>query len=190
MRIAIDIDDTIAQTTNYLMPFALSFNTDVLHKDNNIDEKLDFPRCFNWSTEELGMFLKNVFEKEVLNIPIFNDADKYINLLRKDGHKVIIVSSRNDYQLSNPFKLSEQWLNMNNIKYDKLYTGVKYKDPVIKKEKIDIMIDDSVGQCTFILEHNEINVIMFAKSSNEIDNDEIKRIESWEKIYTYITNLK
>ena len=113
MTIAIDIDDTIAQTTNHLMPLALKFNSEVLHKENDIDETVDFPRCFNWTSEELGLFLKNVFEKEVLNIPIFNKANEYINLLRQDGHKIIIVSSRNEHQLSNPYDISKQWLNNN-----------------------------------------------------------------------------
>ena len=39
MKIGVDIDDTLAQTTNYLMPLAIKFDKDILHKNGIVDSK-------------------------------------------------------------------------------------------------------------------------------------------------------
>ncbi|MBQ9834518.1 MAG: hypothetical protein IJO33_04935 [Bacilli bacterium] len=57
MNIGIDIDDTLAQTTNYLMPLAIKFDKNVLHKNGIVDCTKDLPRCFDWNSEE---FLKEL----------------------------------------------------------------------------------------------------------------------------------
>ena len=176
MKIAIDIDDTIAETTNYLMPLALKFNKEVLNKDNNIDNFFTFPKCFKWTEEELKKFCNEVFEKEVMNIPIIEDSNKYINLL-KDSNEIIIASSRNETQLSKPYEFTKNWLEKNNFKFNKLYVGIKYKDEIIKKENIDVFIDNSIGQCTYIKDHNNINVILFDKK------------KTWKEVYEYINTL-
>ena len=124
MKIGIDIDDTLAQTSNYLMSFAIKFDKDVLHKNGIIDNTKDLPRCFDWTNDELSLFFKTVFEKEVLNIPPMDDARNIINKLKDEGHSIVIISSRNNSQLSLPFELTQKWLNVNGIEVDKLIVNV------------------------------------------------------------------
>ena len=65
----------------------------------------------------------------------------------------------------------------------------RYKGPVVEENKIDLFIDDSIGQCTFIADNNKIPVIMFGKSSNNIEYKGLVRLNSWLEIYNYIKNL-
>lgn len=190
MKIGIDIDDTLAQTTNYLMPLAIRFDKDVLHKNGIIDSTKDLPRCFDWNNDELCLFFETVFENEVLNIPPMDKAKKVIKKLREDGNHIVIISSRNTIQLSNPYDITQKWLSINEIEFDKLVVNAKYKGPVVEEEKVDLLIDDSVGQCTFIADNNKIPVILYAKNTNQIGYQGITRLDNWEQIYNYILNLK
>ena len=190
MKIGIDIDDTLAQTTNYLMPLAIKFDKNVLHKNGIVDCTKDLPRCFDWNSEELCLFFTMVFEKEVLNIPPMDKAKKVIKKLREDGNRIIIISSRNNIQLSNPYDITKKWLSINDIEFDKLIVNAKYKGSVVEEEKIDLLIDDSVGQCTFIADNNKIPVVLYAKNTNQIKHQGITRLDNWEQIFNYILNLK
>ena len=93
-------------------------------------------------------------------------------------------------QLSNPYDITQNWLSINGIEFDKLIVNAKYKGPFVEEEKIDLLIDDSVGQCTFIADNNKIPVILYAKNTNQIKHQRITRLDNWEQIYNYILNLK
>ena len=190
MKIGVDIDDTMAQTTNYLMPLAIKFDKDVLHKNGIVDSTKDLPRCFDWNNDELCLFFRTVFENEVLNIPPMDEVKKVIKKLREDGNHIIIISSRNNIQLSNPYDITQKWLSINGIEIDKLIVNAKYKGPVVEEEKIDLLIDDSIGQCTFIADNNKIPVVLYAKKTNQIEYQGITRLENWDQIYNYIFELK
>ena len=65
MRIAIDIDDTIANTTNYLMPITLKYDELELSGKGIVDSTKDMPRCFAWTDDELKRFFNDIFSKQV-----------------------------------------------------------------------------------------------------------------------------
>jgi len=190
MKIGVDIDDTLAQTTNYLMPLAIKFDKDILHKNGIVDSIKDLPRCFDWNNDELRLFFRTVFENEVLNIPPMDEVKKVIKKLKEDGNHIIIINLRNNIQLSNPYDITQKWLSINEIEFDKLIVNSKYKGPVVEEEKIDLLIDDSVGQCTFIADNNKIPVVLYAKNTNQIKYQGITRLDNWEQIFNYILNLK
>lgn len=189
MRIGIDIDDTLAQTTNYLMPFALKYDKEVLNKNGIVNPELDLPRCFDWTKEELSYFLRNIFEKEILNIPVMENAKQEIIKLRNAGNDIIIISSRNKFQLSKPYLLTKKWLEINDIVVDKLIVEAKYKGPIIEEEGIDLLIDDSVGQCEFVADNNKIPVILFPKETNNVEHNGVIRLNGWDEINDCVATL-
>ena len=188
MKIGIDIDDTIADTTNYLIPKAIEYDKKILKRNGLFNHNEDFPKCFGWNNEELKQFLDDVFDKEVMNLPIKTNVCDILKKLKNEGNEIIIISSRNSFQMTDPYETTLKWLNMNNIAFDKLIVDAKYKGPIIDKEKINIFIDDSVGQCTFIVDNYTIKVIMIAKASNNIKYPNIVRLQNWDEIYNYINN--
>ena len=189
MRIAIDLDDTIANTTNYLMPITLKYDELELSGKGIVDSTKDMPRCFAWTDDELKRFFNDIFSKQVSYFPVMDNAKEILEKLKDDGNEIFIVSSRNEKMMKEPYETTKKWLDGNDISYDELLTNIRYKGPVVEEKKIDLFIDDSIGQCTFIADNNKIPVIMFGKSSNNIEYNGIVRLNSWLEIYNYIKNL-
>ena len=80
-KIAIDIDNTICNTSTFFGVMAEDYDRNVLHKNNVIHYDKVIPRSDDWSKEELSYFIENYFNKESINIPIREDAVIYINKL-------------------------------------------------------------------------------------------------------------
>ena len=69
-KIAIDIDNTICNTSEFFGTFALEYDRNVLHKNSVINLNKVVPRSDEWTKEELSYFVENYFNKESLNIPV------------------------------------------------------------------------------------------------------------------------
>ena len=184
--IAIDIDDTVCDTSNYLMKYAIEFDRE--HNGKGIvNPNINLPRCFNWSAEQTKEFLDTIFDKYVDEVPPVLNAVECINSLKAAGHKIIFVSSRSDNQMKNPYERTLAWLKKNNFQFDKLIVKAKYKGPVIEEEGANVFIDDSVGQTTYVSDYYDINVILFS-NTKEIYNN-IVVINTWNKILEHISGM-
>ena len=117
--------------------------------------------------------------------PRFN-AVETINRLRKEGHKIIIITARDSEFHDDPYFLSKNWLNKNNIKYDKLIVNAREKGTVCKNENIDLFIDDQLNNCLDVLKEG-IKVIRI--SNENCTNKDIVDLNNWTKIYEYIGEL-
>ena len=185
-KIAIDIDDTVADTTNFLMNYAIEFDKKYVNGEGVVDNSKDITRCFNWSGENTKLFFDIIFDKYVDDIiPIKKSVD-VINDLESAGYKIIFVSSRNESQMRNPYERTLDWLTKNNFQFDKLIVKVRYKGPILAEEGADFFIDDSIGQTSFVSDNYNINVILFSKKNIQYNN--INVINDWNEIYNYIIN--
>lgn len=97
--------------------------------------------------------------------PRFN-AVEAINRLRKEG---IIITTRDSEFHDDLYLLSKNWLDKNNIEYDKLIVNAREKGTVCKNENIDLFIDDQLNNCLDVLKEG-IKVI---RISNENCNNNI-----------------
>ncbi len=190
MNIGVDIDDTLSKTTDYLYDKAIAFSRNALHREPVINREEKFPRCLGWSREEVMKFFNEVFEKEVLNIPPLEEAREYLKKLKEEGYKIFIITARDSFHLTDPYEKSLKWLEKNDIPFDKLIVGSKYKSEVCQKERIDIMIDDSFHQCSYIADHLKIKVFMMASFNNNVAYKGITRVHDWQEIYHLITQNK
>ncbi len=187
MNIGIDIDDTLADTSGYLIDKALNFSRDVLHKEPIINKHYGFPKCLGWNDEEEKLFCHQILDNEILNIPVMPKAKYYLEKLKGLGYKLILITARDTNHLTDPYKKCEQWLEKNEIPYDKLIVNAKYKGPICEQEQINIFIDDSFHQCRFVSSHFKIKVLMMATANNNIVSKDIIRVNDWEEIYKTIT---
>lgn len=80
MKIGIDIDDTMADTFDYLMPYiAEFFNVDIKYlKDNNISYS-NLPK--EMKERELE-FAKKYYDRVIPNTPFKSKVAEYINKIR------------------------------------------------------------------------------------------------------------
>ena len=93
-KIAIDIDNTICNTSEYFRPFAEEYNDKVVNRNCAINYKRVLPRSEEWTEDELNYFLENIFYKEVINIPLKDNVSLYINKLRDMGYEIIFITNR------------------------------------------------------------------------------------------------
>ena len=174
MRIGIDIDDTLTNVKDKLIEagekYAKSLGKDI-KVDKSFEDKNNngnkWQEMFQFSYEELKYFLKDIQES------ITNKAKPREN----------VVEFHND-----PYKYSKDWLDKNNIYYDKLIVNARDKKIACIEEKIDLFIDDSESNCLNVKKAG----IKTIRVCNEIENSNSNLIcfNSWNDIYSYIQTIK
>lgn len=182
MKIGIDIDDTMADTFDYLMPYiAEFFNIDIKYlKDNNISYS-NLPK--EMKERELE-FAKKYYDKVIASTPFKPKVAEYIDKIKELGHEIIVITARNKTLYTDEYKTTIEELKNNNIHYDKLICDFD-KAKVCKNENIDLFIDDSIANCNKVNKLG-IKTILFNSKSNINDKINLYRIDSWKDIYKYI----
>jgi len=191
MRIGIDIDNVISNFNEELLDEYIKYDKQ-LRNSGIINEKADYIRkgMFDWSETEEQYFYKSNIERIAKNLKVKDGAKEYIDKLREDGHYVCIITGRDNGEYKEPYNMTKEWLDNNSIKYDKLILTNAYN----KKEKatkclennIDIMFDDSVGNCKSCIDNNIKTFLMDTPYNRFTD---IPRVNSWEEFYEVISNM-
>jgi len=124
----------------------------------------------------------------------FRDVKKYFNLLKKEGHKLYIVTSRYFAGQDNELGLKMRKLiekSLYGLNYDKIFytseSGGKLK--VCQDNGIELLIDDSSWNIQDLSPY--IKCILFGTKYNKwVKMDNVYRCENWKEIYKYINKLK
>ena len=185
MKIAIDIDNTICNTSNFYGPLAKQYDREVLHKNSNIDYDKILPRSPEWTQQELSYFVESIFNKESINIPIKEDASLYINKLKELGYIITFITYRGMKDDDFTDLIIPEYLKKNNIPYDNIIT--KTKDKYKYLDDCDYFIDDGITNCEEAIKYSNSKVIMMSSNTNkEYYNDKIIKVNNWQEIYEYI----
>lgn len=184
MKIGIDIDDTMADTFDYLMPYiAEFFNIDIKYlKDNNISYS-NLPE--EMKERELE-FAKKYYDKIIPDTPFKAKVTEYIDKIKALGHEIIVITARDKTLYTDEYKTTIEELQNNNIHYDKLICNFD-KAKICKTEKIDLLIDDSITNCNKVNELG-IEVILFSSKANVNDKTSLYRVNNWKDVYEKIKN--
>ena len=185
MKIGIDIDDTMADTYEYLIPYiAEFFEVDIKYLKNNNISYCTLPK--DMKKRELE-FAKKYYDKVIPNTPFKPKVAEYIGKIKELGHEIIVITARDKTHYTDEYKTTIEELNNNNIKYDKLVCNFD-KKTVCQNEKIDVFIDDSIVNCNKVKELG-IKVILFNSTSNINEISNLDRVGNWKDIYTKIKEL-
>lgn len=186
MNIGIDIDDTISETFETLLPYAQKYTIEELGKEAKVDLNQDFlnhfyiERMFNWNKEEAMNFWIRYYEEILRQVNIKKFASDVINKLKDNGNKIYLITARWAMENNNVEEITKRWLENNKVVYDKMFLGANDKVNLIKDNKIDIFIDDSYQNCKDVSEKTDAKVYMMNSRVNEnfkIEN--VKRVYSW-----------
>lgn len=184
MNIGIDIDDTINTLHDILLVKGIEFN-----KKENIDYKIrdnewDWYKAFGWNDVMVKKFLKENIEYACTNAEIKKNAAEIINKLHKEGHRIVIITSRSNEHCENPYKISEDWLKSKNVSFDKLIVNSNDKAKVCIENNIDVFIDDHVDFCEGVSK-TKTKVLMFNSPYNQ-NETKYKRVMNWDEVYNII----
>lgn len=190
MKIGIDVDNTITNTLPILKAYCRVYNEEVIKRNLEMNEKgYTTTTLYNWTPEENFIFCKKYIEEIVLRADIKDNAQKIIEQIKNDGNEIHIITARNTPYFEDPYKTTKEFLDANNIVYDKIVVNCTDKYTYCLENNIDIMLDDEPKHINSI--SKMIPVIAFEGMQNEdCQGKNIIKVNTWEQVYKEYQKLK
>lgn len=168
MKIGIDIDDTITNTTEKIYECMKSLEIPV-------DTSLDYSNFTISEFDKYKEILRKYIEPVFSSLTVKDGCVDTIKKLKEDGNTIYIITARSNRYSDNIYDLTVDYLNKNGIIYDKLLFGYENKKDICIEEGIDYMIDDNVSIYDSLID-TSIKPILFGKGDNRT------RIDSWSEV--------
>ena len=195
MIIGCDIDYTITDYDDEIVVLAKNYieNKGLNRRFVNPDGRIDL-NYYGMSNGEWWDFYDTFGPELLSNARPKKDCKKYIDLLRKNGDKIIFLSARGESHMpnTNPYVLTYNWLKKQGIGYDKLICRDSNKLESAIANNFDLFIDDSIAVCQRLSSAN-IPTILFTTEINKDIKDlpnNCARANSWDEVYKIVSNLK
>lgn len=192
MNIGIDIDDTIAKTSDIIDFYAEKYTTEILKRpfklyDIDIIDPMWAKYLYNWSSEEDSKFFDLYYESCMSEVLPKEDASTIINKLSKNNN-IFIITARWDRKNHIIYQITKNWLKENNIYYDNLFINHTDKRNIVKENNIDLFIDDNLKTCEDIASLGVKVFMMNSRLNQTLISNKCERVYSWDEIYTKIKN--
>ena len=194
MNIGIDIDDTIAETFETLLPYSQKYTIEDLKREPTLKLADNYTNHFyivhinGWNEQEAINFWNKYYSEILKKLNIKTFAKEIIKRLREEGHKVYFITARWDMPGDNVEEITKNWLKENTVEYDELIINASDKLQIVKEKNIDIFIDDSFKNCKDIADNTSVITYMMNSNANgSIEDEKIRRVFSWPEIYDLIS---
>lgn len=182
MKIAIDIDDTLTNTKDNQIILWKEY----INKNPNPNYNEELPHNIN--EFDAGPYIDKFWELYRYKISFEStykqDTSTIIDKLKKDGHKLCIVTSRPESGYDNLKDCIIKSLRENNIIIDELHTDARDKGLYCKKHNFDLLIDDNIKQIESAKSHG-LQAILFNKN----DSYNGLQTNTWKELYNMIKEL-
>ena len=182
MRIGIDIDDTITDSWECLIPY--------YSKLFGITEEEAYRNGPYYSCIKDMMTIDEYFD---MIVPIYDTVIPQVHLkpkvketidkLYEKGNTVYFITARGKGHTS-PYEVSKEFLDKHQIKYEDIIIDCTNKADKCQELNIDLFIDDSYRHCKATSEKG-INVLMPLTYYNE-KYKEFPHFDDWEAVYDYV----
>lgn len=183
MVIGVDLDDTMTNSSDVFLKYAMQYNYEKKIDFIIQNDILDQTKAFGWNKENMKEFRKNYLKKILDEAEANIDCVKVINKIHDRGDEVIIITARSEMELEGVTELTKRWLTKNNVKYDKLIMNSKYKEEDCEKNNVSIFIDDNVLNCEKVYKKLEIPTFIFTTRYNKNEKgDGLYRILDWKEL--------
>ena len=164
MRIAIDFDDTIVDTTKKVREYLNRYN---LEEFEDIEEKTKF-------------YIKHI-DDITKDLELKPYAKEVLNELSKNN-ELYIITARSDYYSKNVKLLTKEFIKNNNLPIKDIYFDCFEEGKAIMCDKlnIDLFIDDYINNCLEV-KNRGIKVLLFNNEYEGLDN-----VNSWLDVLKYV----
>lgn len=186
MNIAIDIDDTLTESFDYFLPFVAEYfgaDADALRARHISYGNL--PAA--WKQDEIA-FARAYYDRLSAQTPFKPDAARGVAQLRALGHRIVIITGRNDALYSDPYKTTREELANGGIVYDKLICTLD-KASACAAEAIDVLIDDLPANCQSVAARG-IPALLFSSKANQDEQTEQLRVENWTEALAAVAQIE
>lgn len=183
MVIGVDLDDTITNSSEIFIKYAIKYNKEKSIKYKVDTSKLNQTEAFGWDDNDKKNFYSK-YLKKILTETIPNENAK--NTLRKihnNGNKIVIITARSKREIKDMEKLTKLWLDNHKIKYDKLLIDCKDKGQTCLDNKVSVFVDDNINNCVDVYKKLKIPVFLYETRYNKNEEvDGIFRVSNWNDI--------
>lgn len=188
MNIGIDVDNTITDTLPVLKKYCKEYNDKVIKRNLSMNEEgFAVANLYEWTEEEKKEFLVKYIDEVREQAKIKQNAQKIIRKLKQEGNTIYIITARKQIKDRNPYEITQNFLQKNNIQYDKLVIQ-KDKKQFCIDNNIEILIDDEPQNINSVSE--VIPVIVFEAIHNKkCSGSNIVKVNTWDEVYNVIKNM-
>ena len=185
MRIGIDIDDVVTDTSEIIEMFVKADNNS--HK---LQKHIKTIMKGNPSEPEVVSFCKRIYLEAFRKAKAKDNVSEVIKKLLDKGNEIFFITARGenlDY-FKDSEKVTKEFLKQNNIKYTKIIFNAIDKTQLCLDNHIDLIIDDSVEQCEDTRKAG-IRSIVFTSKVNRDTPTTIERVSNWLELEEKIMEL-
>ena len=186
MKIGIDIDNVISNSNEYWFLKAKEFKKLKGHTLVIKENATSIADKFGFDKQMYHEYCSHYVRDVNMNVAIKNKAREIIDKLHVDGHKIILITQRNNSHYSDCEEVTKSWLKKHSVYYDSIYFGCEDKGIVARKEILDLFVDDLPRNCENVSKVG-IKVIMFDTPFNK-SCSLYERVSSWEELYKKIND--
>lgn len=192
MRIGIDIDGCLADIARFMIDYGTKFRYENNIKTQVNEAEYDEDKALGLTPNQTEMFWNEYLGLYATKYPARDFASEIIKKLRSEGHKIYIVTARDEEGLppetyGTMQSMVKVWLSDNDIEYDELIFTKGSKLSYCLDNNIDVMVEDSPYNVKDISQ--KIPVLCFDNPYNkQLDGDKITRVYSWYEVLEKIEN--
>ena len=191
MNIGIDIDGVLSDNHNFCLEYGSKYCNEIgKYKIEDINSE-DTTEIFKWG-EDVAHDFWNKYRMTLVYQETRNFADEVIKELRKMGHKIFIITARQNYDewypkeaQSHIEEITKNWLSENGIIYDEIIFSTNKNRDCLEND-IKVMIEDHVQNLESI-DEKVIKYIYDNPYNRGIEIVNSKRVYSW---YDILQKLK
>ena len=183
MRIGIDIDDVITDTSLTITDYIVKYD-----RNGEILEHIEEVMRGEMPTQGIKKFFDENSIKIFESAKLKKDVSKVTRNFLDTGHEIFLITSRGDVKFKGSERLTLEYLKNNDVSYSKILFNSFDKAKVCKENYIDIMVDDSAKYCTEISKEN-IKSVLFTSEVNKLLDVDVQRVSSWLELERIINEM-
>ena len=185
MKIGIDIDDVITNTSEKIEEYVL--------KDRNsqkLQEHMKEIMKGNPSEPEVISFCMENYLRVFQKVKPKDNASKVIQNLLDKGNEIYLITARGENLefFRGSEKVTKKFLEDNNIKYTKIIFNAVNKAQLCVDNQIYIMIDDSIEHCEDV-KNVGIKSIVFTSNVNKKTFTTVERVDNWLELESKLNEM-
>jgi len=185
MRIGVDIDDTIVDTTKRIIEYSIEHLG--LKDEEEILEQVKLVLQSDFQDSESIEFIQAHFRNIAESALVKENAIDVLSRL-KERHEIYIITARSN-DLIESVDLTIDYLKDYNIPHDKLITRAFDKVDDCIEHKIDLMIDDKLSTIETVRAAG-INTLLFTSDLNKDMETTSPRVKDWLEVENYVLELE
>lgn len=185
MRIGVDIDDTLVDTSKRIIEYVTQHLG--MTDEKEIIKEIGPVLQSDFQDAKSVNFVKEHFKQIAESALVKDNAIEVLNRL-KEKHEIYIITARSNEMIKS-IDLTINYLRDYKIPHDMLITRAFNKVDDCLEHGIDIMIDDKVSTIESVKSAG-VETLLFTSVMNKDMNTTSRRVSNWLELEEYIKELE